>query len=243
MDSIMKHVSPESTRQRLLSPKQFDILVSSEGVALNRLATSVLDIKLMYSSLYVFYLDLCKTCAPSSQWTVSSNIEFVTKADNFVSHLEVCIHKGVPRSKIMRDAIVLMIGLGAVGTSSGTTGTTGSTGPQDWDNILGGKFFDWVAYRSSCIGNEIIKMTDEMYYSLVEGPTSDLMASTRDVLLVPLSDLTNVAGYESDLMLARTCYSISHRVRSIFRGEESRMRDIARVLEAVLLEWVCGQSC
>lgn len=232
----MSHVSPSSIGKRLLSPKQFDLLVASEGCCFGRSSVSILDVKLMYASLYISYLDLCSTCQPSSVWTVASNIDFISKANAFVSDLEICIHKGVPRSKVMRDAIVLMIG---VGLPSGTSADTPD--PQDWDQILGGKFFDWVGYRASCVGNEIIKMTDEMYYSLNERPGMDLLSCARNILLPPLSDMTNVPGFVGDLKLARTCYSVTHRIRSIFRGEGSCMNDVARVLEAVLGEWVVGQ--
>jgi hypothetical protein len=240
MDSIIRHVSEKSTRQRLLSPKQFDLLVSSEGGALGRSAVSILDLRLMYSSLYVSYLDLCRTCEPSSRWTVASNIDFVAKASAFVSELEICIHKGVPRSKVVRDAIVLMTGVGEINAPSGTSADTRS--PQDWDQILGTKFFDWVAYRASCVGNVVVGVSDEMYYSLNERCGEDLLSSARTLLLSPLSDLANVPGFEKDLRLARTCFSISHRLRSIFRGDSSRMRDVARVLEAVVGEWVVGQG-
>lgn len=238
MDSIIKHVSPVSSSQRLLSPKQFDLLVSSEGERLGRLPSAVLDIKIMYSSLLITYTDLCKTCQPSSEWTVSSNVDFVSKSEKFLSELERCIHMGVTRSKVMRDAIVLMVGVGE------TTSYRGDyRGGQDWDQIMGEKFFDWMAYRASCVGNEIIGMTDDMYYALNEKTRGDLMFNTREMLMIPLSDMSNSHGFVSDLNLARTCYSVAHRARSIVRGNGSRMRDVARVLEAVLGEWVVGQSC
>lgn len=233
MNSIMSHVSEKSTRQRLISPRQFDLLVTTEGQNIGRAAVSILDIKLMYSSLYISYLDLCKTCLPRSEWTVASNVDFVAKASNFLSELEVAIHKAVPRSKIMRDSIVLMIGVGTVGGTSADT-----RDPQDWDKILGSKFFDWVAYRASCVGNEIVGVTDEMYFCLNECQDTDLLSKARTVLLNPLSDMSNAPGFGSDLKLARTCYSIARRVRSIFRERESRMVDVARVLEAVLGEWI-----
>lgn len=234
METIINHVSSDEIGKRVLSTSQFDLLVSNEGYHKKRVATSTLDIKLMYSSLYISYMDLCKTCQPSSKWTILSNIDFITKAGQFVSELERCIHMGVPRSGIMRSAIVLMTGAGTV---------VGEEYGQDWGGIIGGKFFDWVAYRASCVGNEIIGMTDEMYHALSESPETDLVSKARSVLLVPLSDLTNMRGYCNDLKLARNCYSVSHRIRSIFRQEGPYMRDIARVLEAVLGEWVVGQTC
>lgn len=233
MNSIMKHVSPTSSSQRLLSPKQFDLLVSSEGHGMGRSATSLLDIKIMYSSLYISYTDLCKTCQPSSEWTASSNVDFVSKAEKFLSELERCIHMGVTRSKVMRDAIVLMVGVGETPSFRGDSRDT-----QDWDQIMGEKFFDWLAYRASCVGNEIVGMTDEMYFVLNEKTGGDLLANTRDILMLPLSDMSNYPGFVQDLGLARRCFSIAHRARSIVRGNGSRMRDVARVLEAVLGEWV-----
>lgn len=238
MNSIIKHVSPTSSSQRILSPKQFDLLVSSEGHGLGRSASSVLDIKIMYSSLYITYTELCTTCHPSSKWTVASNVVFVSKAGKFLSELERCIHMGVARSKVMRDAIVLMVGIGETTVFRGD-----SNDSQDWDKIMGEKFFDWMAYRASCVGNEIIGMTDDMYYVLNEKSGGDLLSKTREVLMLPLSDMSNRSGFVQDLNLARNCYSIAHRARSIVRGNGSRMRDVSRVLEAVLGEWVVGQSC
>ena len=238
MDSIIKYVSPMSSSQRTLSPKQFDILVSSEGHGLGRKASSILDIKIMYSSLYITYTELCRTCHPSSEWTVNSNVDFVSKAERFLSELERCIHMGVTRSKVMRDAIVLMVGIGETTLFRGDTADS-----QDWDKIMGERFFDWMAHRASCVGNEIVGMTDEMYYALNEGSGGDLLSDTRQLLMCPLSDMSNHTGFVRDLNLARTCYSIAHRARSIVRGKGSCMRDTARVLEAVLGEWVVGQSC
>ena len=238
MNSIINHVSPTSSSQRILSPKQFDLLASSEGHELGRSASSVLDIKIMYSSLYITYTELCKTCQPSSKWNVASNVYFVSKAEKFLSELERCIHMGVTRSKVMRDAIVLMVGIGETTVFRGD-----SNDSQDWDKIMGEKFFDWMAYRASCVGNEVIGMTDEMYCVLNENSGGDLVSKTREVLMFPLSDMSSRSGFVQDLILARTCYSIAHRSRSIVRGNGSRMRDVARVLEAVLGEWVVGQSC
>lgn len=237
MNSIIKYVSSSSRNQRLLSPKQFDLLVSSEGNGIGILPSSVLDIKNMYSSLYITYTDLCGTCEPSSNWTVHSNADFVSKAEKFLSELERCIHMGVSRSKVMRDAIVLMIGVGETASFRGD-----SHDGQDWDQIMGEKFFDWMAYRASCVGNEIIGMTDDMYYALNEKTRGDLVFNTREILMVPLSDMSNSQSFVRDLRLARRCFSIAHRARSIVRGNGSRMRDVARVLEAVLGEWVVGQS-
>jgi len=114
MEGILNHVSESSTSERILSPRQFDILVSTEGQCVNRSMTPSLEIKIMYSSLYICYRDLC--------------------------------------------AIILIIGVGHSRDSG--------VNCQDWDQILGDKFFDWVAHRASCIGNEIIGMTDEMYESI-----------------------------------------------------------------------------
>ena len=234
MDSLLKYVSPSSVNQRLLSPKQFDVLVSSESQMLQRLPVLTLNTKVMYSSLYITYMSLVSTCESSSYWTKSTNVDFIHKADKFISELERCIHMGVINSKVMRDAILLMVGVGL-------TNHHEDHETQDWDLIMGSKFMDWVAYRASCVGNEIIGMTDDMYYALNEKRTGDLIVTTREMIMIPLSDMSNSPTFVNDLHLARTCYSISSRVRSIFRGESTHMRDVARALEAVVGEWVVGQ--
>ena len=238
MDSILRHVSPSSIEKRLLSPKQFGLLVSSEGRGHGFSAASILDLDLMYTSLYVCYVDLCKTCSPRSTWTVDSNVEFVSKADRFLCELEICIHKGVPRSKVMRDSIILMIGIGQIG--GGTVGET--SGSQDWDQILEGKFFDWVGYRALCIGKEILNMTDEMYQSIRDRSTTvDLLGATRNVLIGPLSDMTNRPGFAREMRIARTCFSLAHRVYSIFREDDATKKDLSRVITVVIGEWIVAQ--
>ncbi len=241
MQSIIGHVSPGSTGRRLLSPKQFELLVSTEGRGLGRSAASTLDVSVMYSSLYVSFLDLCETCEPSSAWTAASNVRFVTLADDFMSKLEVCIHK-VPRSKVLRDAITLVIG---VGSSPGGTDDEDEddASPQDWDKIMTARFFDFVAYRASCVGNEIIGLTDETYHGLNAPGRPDYLASARTALLPRLSDMSNSPAFARDLRLALTCFSVARRVRSIFRRRGGPVRgDTVRVVEAVVGEWVCGQA-
>lgn len=231
MEGILNHVSESSTSERILSPRQFDILVSTEGQCVNRSMTPSLEIKIMYSSLYICYRDLCKTCESRSMWTPESNVNFIHKAHEFISELDTCIHRGVPRSKVLRDAIILIIGVGHSRDSG--------VNCQDWDQILGDKFFDWVAHRASCIGNEIIGMTDEMYESI---DILNILSTTRNVLMIPLSDMANSSSFHHDLRLARSCFSISHRVRSIFGlGSETRMVDFSRAITMVLSEWVVCQ--
>jgi len=231
MEGILNHVSKVSIAERILSPRQFDVLVSTEGHGINRSTVHNLELKIMYSYLYICYRDLCKTCEPKSAWTPESNVDFIHKAQDFVSELDTCIHRGIPRSKIMRDAIILMIGMGHSRAST--------TDPQDWDQILGDKFFDWVAHRSSCVGNEIIGMTDEMY-QLIDAV--DILSTTRNVLMIPLSDMANSSSFHHDLRLARSCFSVSHRVRSIFGVMgETRMVDFSRAITMVLGEWVVCQ--